>query len=119
VTTVRWAATALSFGAGGGSGGSAILIASSQSIVISSTGIITAQEGGRGSGCTGQVPGGSGGAIRLVAPSVLVQGPYPTLNAYHYGALSDYSRPNHRGVRSRAGTQSRKISLIIDTFGGH
>jgi hypothetical protein len=56
-------------GAGGGAGGGALLIASSTSITV--TGIITAAGGRGGDFQSGDAGGeGSGGAIRLMAPSI-------------------------------------------------
>src|SRR5688572_20977419 len=61
---------------GGGGGGGAILIASTTSIYVNPTGIIVAR-GGPGLAGANVLNGGSGGAIRLVAPRVYGTG---TLN---------------------------------------
>ena len=61
-------------GAGGGGGGGAILIASSAQITVS--GAVRADGGNRGSGSVQN--GGSGGAIRLVAPRVVGNGTLST-----------------------------------------
>ena len=67
------------FGAGGGGGGGAILIASSASITLTG-GTINAAGGNGGSPCSGVSPGGSGGAIRLIAPNISTSGTVPILN---------------------------------------
>jgi hypothetical protein len=64
------------YGGGGGGGGGAILIASSTSIIIGTGGGILAR--GFGSLCDGGI--GSGGAIRLVAPTVNSSGCCSTLD---------------------------------------
>jgi hypothetical protein len=66
------------WGAGGGGGGGAVLIASTTQIVISPGGVVRAN-GGAGYYYTGSCDrytgaGGSGGAIRLVAPTITHQG---------------------------------------------
>lgn len=66
---------------GGGGGGGAILIASSTIIRVSASGAI-ASRGGLGSPPSGPSNGGSGGAIRLVAPRVYGRG---SLNVFGSG----------------------------------
>jgi hypothetical protein len=60
------------FGPGGGGGGGAILIASSVSITLNnnSSTAINANGGNGGTPCGGAIPGGSGGAVRLIAPAI-------------------------------------------------
>src|SRR5207249_3179898 len=58
------------FGGGGGGGGGAFLLASSVSITLTNNATITAAGGNGGSPCGGETPGGSGGAIRLIAPTI-------------------------------------------------
>jgi hypothetical protein len=69
-------------GVGGGGGGGALLIASNTRITFGSGGLVAAQGGGFGSGAYN---GGSGGAIRLVAPVVAGTG---TLEVQGNGAGS-------------------------------
>jgi len=68
------------YGGGGGGGGGALLIASSVSITITPAGTaITAAGGNGGNSCT-SVPGGSGGAVRLVAPTMSLSRAVPLID---------------------------------------
>lgn len=62
------------YGGGGGGGGGAILIASSTSITLNAA-LISANGGLGGTTCLSQyAPGGSGGAVRLIAPTITTSG---------------------------------------------
>lgn len=73
----------LIFGPAGGGGGGAILIASSVSITLNNTSStsISVQGGNGGPSCSGSIPGGSGGAVRLVAPTIALPNVIPAIDA--------------------------------------
>ena len=100
-------------GAGGGAGGGAILIASSVSITVN--GVIEVKGGKPGNlGIPGQVTGGagSGGSIRLIAPTLGGTGTLNALGALGFGGLCG----SHGRIRMEGFQHALSINL---PSGGH
>lgn len=107
------------FGSGGGGGGGALLLASSGTVTIADTGVISADGGDSGSltglGFGGSGGGGSGGAIRIVATTIAGEGTIRALGGSAGSAPNCALCPGSPGGIGRIRLEAENLLRLSNT----